>query len=1208
VNVVTPSPGTINDSNGSANRSICHNTASGNINSITGANADGLTIGYLWQRSLNAGGTWADVGASSVDYNPGTLTNTTYYRRGARINQSGCPVVYTQVPVIIEVFEPHQQGSITIQTPAVCPGTSGNKITGTAQTGGNPANSSYRWQSSTDGTSGWTNYPGTAKDLTLSHQTVTGFYRRADDAGCGTKYTNVVGAAVFADLTAGSIAGTQTVCQGTRPAILASSIAPGGGSGNFTYRWEKSNDGMTGWAAVSGAQEITYHPPVLEATTYFRRVVIDQCGELFTNHVAVTVSAAVNGGTILAQETEICHSADAGAVTNQAVATGGNGITLYSWHSSTNGSDYAAVPGATGLDYSPGGLTDRTYFRRRAENNCGAAYSNAIDIRVRPVLVAGEIENSQDICYDSNAGQLKFKTGQAPGGGFGSYTFQWQSSGTESSSDFGDISGAEKATYTPLGLKNTTWYRVVVSDSQCGNSTTGAIAINVFEQVKPGTVESSQIICYNTSPDELAEKTQAEGGYGAFTYHWQHKVAASETWTNIFEATGKTYRPPALSQSMQYRRVAANAGCGSAASNTVDITVLDPVAAGEIETEKQQICHGTSPGTLLSKQSASGADGQFSYQWMQRPATGGEWSDITGAGVTMYTPPGLTQSMQYKRMATNTRCGSASSNVLTITVSSPLSGGLIEPTRENVNYGEDPGMIMTAENASGGMGQHAYQWQNSANNAHWIDIAGATAINYPPGVMTQSMYFRRTVTDQCTTMAGNVVFIRVTGQLKPPEIAESQKVCFGENSQEITVKTNPNGEAGSYSYQWQRSDNNSEWFNMANATSTSHMALNIEQNQYFRLRLRDQYGQETFSNSVLISPYEKLDPGQTGQAQGSVICYGERPGIISEITSASGGYGSHAFKWEYRTGTSQNWLQVQGANGNNYIPGELYETTYIRRVVINGCGEKPGNTLQITVSPEFTPGSITHAGTICKGTPVGMIENGESAGGGFGNYNFRWEKSTNKQTWESINGANAEVYYGTIAAATWFRRIATTPGCNNAASEPVKIEIDPVKAEFAVSHSEVHVGNAVQFICESTNAAQHRWSFSEGEQRTEQSPWVYFNLAGNVTASLLVTSGNNCSSEILKANVVAVNLLTGIDRISPEGISMYPNPATDYFFIGTEKGMIINRVSIFDISGSLVKAENGCREKINVSELPKGIYMLKIELDNRVIVKKLVKQ
>jgi hypothetical protein len=36
--------------------------------------------------------------------------------------------------------------------------------------------------------------------------------------------------------------------------------------------------------------------------------------------------------------------------------------------------------------------------------------------------------------------------------------------------------------------------------------------------------------------------------------------------------------------------------------------MLDPVAAGEIETEKQQMCHGTSPGTFLSKQSASGTN------------------------------------------------------------------------------------------------------------------------------------------------------------------------------------------------------------------------------------------------------------------------------------------------------------------------------------------------------------------------------------------------------------------------------------------------------------------------------------------------------------------------------------------------------------------------------------------------------------------------
>jgi hypothetical protein len=75
----------------------------------------------------------------------------------------------------------------------------------------------------------------------------------------------------------------------------------------------------------------------------------------------------------------------------------------------------------------------------------------------------------------------------------------------------------------------------------------------------------------------------------------------------------------------------------------------------------------------------------------------------------------------------------------------------------------------------------------------------------------------------------------------------------------------------------------------------------------------------------------KVPAGQTGQFQGSVICYGERPGIISEITSASGGYVSHAFRWEYRTGTSQNWPQVQGANGNilydqsRQDPGSLFK-------------------------------------------------------------------------------------------------------------------------------------------------------------------------------------------------------------------------------------------------------------------------------------------
>lgn len=56
-------------------------------------------------------------------------------------------------------------------------------------------------------------------------------------------------------------------------------------------------------------------------------------------------------------------------------------------------------------------------------------------------------------------------------------------------------------------------------------------------------------------------------------------------------------------------------------------------------------------------------------------------------------------------------------------------------------------------------------------------------------------------------------------------------------------------------------------------------------------------------------------------------------------------------------------------------------------------------------------------------------------------------------------------------------------------------------------------------------------------------------------------------------------------------ISVYPNPARDVFYVSSKTPVV--SVSIYDISGRLVKVENGCG-KISVSELGSGMYIVRI--------------
>ena len=85
--------------------------------------------------------------------------------------------------------------------------------------------------------------------------------------------------------------------------------------------------------------------------------------------------------------------------------------------------------------------------------------------------------------------------------------------------------------------------------------------------------------------------------------------------------------------------------------------------------------------------------------------------------------------------------------------------------------------------------------------------------------------------------------------------------------------------------------------------------------------------------------------------------------------------------------------------------------------------------------------------------------------------------------------------------------------------------------------------------------------------------------------------------------------LTGIEDMEAGKTGIYPNPARDEIFIKSEAQ--IKRVEICDISGRIVKTlyatslQNGV-QRISVSDLPQGVYLLRIYTENGMETGKLV--
>lgn len=79
----------------------------------------------------------------------------------------------------------------------------------------------------------------------------------------------------------------------------------------------------------------------------------------------------------------------------------------------------------------------------------------------------------------------------------------------------------------------------------------------------------------------------------------------------------------------------------------------------------------------------------------------------------------------------------------------------------------------------------------------------------------------------------------------------------------------------------------------------------------------------------------------------------------------------------------------------------------------------------------------------------------------------------------------------------------------------------------------------------------------------------------------------------------------GMNVIDPTlaDVKVYPNPTSGVFYVN---GKNISKVEIYDLAGRIVKTSSNISKGIAVNELPKGIYIVKIQSGKNSISKKLI--
>ena len=305
------------------------------------------------------------------------------------------------------------------------------------------------------------------------------------------------------------------------------------------------------YSNIPGANATTYNTgatTVAMNNNRYRLVATNTCnpGGITSTGAILTVGTAVSVATQPANVTT-CAGTDA---TFTAGITG-TGAT-YQWQLSQSGAAFANIAGATSTSLTVTGVTaamSGNRYQLVVTGSCNNVTSGIATLTVNTLIAITQQPTSVTICNGANT---SFSVTAGSGA-----TYQWQLS--QAGGAFTNISGATSASYAVTAATTTmngNSYRVVISGSPCGTTTSNAatLTVNATPVVSIAEVTVGGVIGVQ------ATVTPA----GAYTYEWYKEGVLVTNLSGAFNASTTL-------QNGAYTVVATSAlGC-KGTSNSIDI-------------------------------------------------------------------------------------------------------------------------------------------------------------------------------------------------------------------------------------------------------------------------------------------------------------------------------------------------------------------------------------------------------------------------------------------------------------------------------------------------------------------------------------------------------------------------------------------------------------------------------------------------------------
>ena len=995
-------------------------------------------------------------------------------------------------------------------------------------------------------------------------------------------------------------------CNGLSDGQAFASVT--GGTPSYTYLW--SNGGNS--AAVGS----------LPLGSYSCAVVDNNGCSVFSDTITITQPTVLTSSVLSVDSVNCNGGSDGSAVVS---GFGGTSPYSYSWDNSQVGQQLQSVSAGTYLCT----ITD--------SNSCQT--TQLVSVNEPTVLVLSILSVDSVSCNGlSDGGASVLASGSTP-----SYSYQWSNSqtGTQlqnvSSGNYSctatDYNGCQQTVLVTVKQPDILSAALIQDSVSCygfsdggaqaivsggtlpysynwNNGQSGASLVNVTSgiyacfivdnndcQTIASTVnvlEPDSMILISSYTDVTCNSFNngiiniyPSGGTPPYNYNWSHG-------DSVFSASNLS---PFASY---YCLVSDKNNCPDISSDTIFITEPDELKVLESNIFIDSVtCFGYSDGSISFN--PIGGTLPYSYLWN----TGDTLNNISNIASGIYS-------------CTILDANSCAYNLVdTVFEPSVISPPIVFDNTDTICYNTIPQVFNINQFANGGGGEnpYIYEW-NIFNASTGVDsiysYGDSLFINQQ---LTESVYFYINTYSGygCGPAVSDSIYVHVFDDFVLGSISQDQTICFGSNTDTLSFIINSTGGGNSYSYYWQYSYNQTDWFDTIVNAEIFHPG-NLFDSTYYRAHVSSNFNCGSgFSNSILVSVYDQFNPGQI--ISGDTICKFEIPNNLSFSNLPSGADGLYTYQWQSKNYGSNLWSNIglvdSLTNNISFSPGVMIDTTSYRIIVNSSCKTDTTNDVLIVCNPLPNIYPIEGPLDVCNNSTGARYTLSTTPS------NYRYEWSTN---------ASSSSFVGTNESKECIINWYSSPGSYNLGVEVRVYETGcTIFYDTIVNLSNNSSPNVTQIIqkpntniliCDdSTSTIKYLWgltSKSTGIEYYDFNDTLRYNEYNNIdTVSYrywVETTFNYISGLIPSCmtrsyfNPPPIPLST--DIFNEENIIFYPNPSSNYVFWSDSR---INNIKLFNIEGRVqeIFIDHKSR-KIDISKLTPGLYFIRFNIKSSLLTKKLI--